>query len=221
MDVDFLKSIGLDDESVAQKILEKHKEEETGLVNKRDELLGKMSSMKEQLAQYDGVDLDEYSKLRAKMKELDEKNLMDKGEFDTLLSQKQQEWENQLNERDDKYNTLAQQYREELEDKAVLTAVGDKGDGDLILDVIKRRGLVQAVDKDGKFVLQVKNLDGDKELDSISALIDEMKGNEKYQRLFNSSGLSGGGARQSGSTSTQGNDKLFGAQRMAAARQGK
>lgn len=219
VDSEYLKSIGLDDESVISKIAEKSAEEERGLVAKRDELLGKVTSYKERLTQYDGVDIDEYAKLKKRMAELDEKNLMDKGQFDELLSKKEQEWQDKYGDLEGSYGQLLEQVKTKERDTAILSAVGDKGDGDTILDIVKSRGLVKAIDKDGELVLQVTGIDG-KELESVGDLIKEMEASDKYKRLFNASGLSGSGAHTSTTTATN-DPKVFGAARMRAAREQK
>lgn len=217
VDQDFLKSIGLDDDSVISKIAEKSAEEERGLLAKRDELLGKVTSYKERLSQYDGVDLDEYSKLKKRLAEIDEKNLMDKGQFDELLTKKEQEWMDKYQSLEGNHSQLLEEIKTKERDTAILAAVGDKGDGETILDIVKARGLVEVVDKDGQRMLKVVGIDG-KELESVGDLIKEMEASDKYKRLFNASGLSGGGAHNSKAGTTS-DPKLFGAARMRAARQ--
>ena len=219
IDQEFLKSIGLDDDAIVSKLVAKSAEDEAGLVNKRDELLGKVTSYKDQLRQFEGVDVSEYAKLKAKMAEFDEKNMMDKGEFDQLLKKKEEEWSGKYMSLGDKYASLRNTHLEEIEDKAILTAVGDKGDGETILDVIKRRGWIKSVDTDSGIVLNIKSMDGTTELKSVSELIEQMSKSDKYARLFNSSGLSGADARQSGKGASVEVSKLFGAKKIAAARE--
>jgi len=217
IDPDFLKSIGVEDDEVATKIAQKAQEDEKGLVQKRDELLDKLTKQKETLAQYEGVDLDEYSKLKQRVAEMEAEGMSIEERIEKAKQEAAKEWEDKYSQTKNQLDELTEREKSRFRNEAVFRAVGDKGDAELILDVIAQRNLVETLDKDGETVLQVKSLDG-KELESIDKLIEEMKASDRYSRLFNSSGLSGSGARPSGSGSGSQDDGLFGAKRMAAAR---
>lgn len=218
IDQEFLKSIGLDNDDIMQKIAAKSVEDETGLLNKRDELLGKVTDYKSKLNAFDGVDVDQYRTMLERLKGIDEKNLIDKGEFDKLIQLKTDEADSKYGELTEKYASLSDKFKKKIEGEAVLLAVGDKGDGELILGAIKQNGYLQTVDTDAGIVLKITSLDGKKELESIDDLISEMSKSTKFARLFNASGLSGGGARQNHDGKTE-EGSVFGASRMAAARQ--
>lgn len=223
MDIEFLKSIGLDDESLAQKVLEKHQEEETGLVNKRDELLGKMSSMKDQLSKYDGVDLDEYVQLKKKMEELSQKELEEKGDFEAIRKKMLDQFEQEKGGLTEQNNTLKSQLESMMVDSEASKAIAEAGGNlKLLMPLIKQR--ISVVDKDGQVVVQVKAEDGTPAVDgkgnpiSITDLVNLMKEDEAYAGAFASSVKSGGGARPSQSSGNDDDKSLFGASRMAAAR---
>ena len=115
---------------------------------------------------------------------------------------------------------MTQQESERFRNESIFRAVGDKGDADLILDVVAQRGLVKAeLDKDGNRMLKVTSLEG-KELESVEKLMDEMKASDKYSRLWNSSGLSGGGSRNSSGNGNKDTSEVFGAAKIRAARNG-
>lgn len=224
MDIDFLKSIGLDDESLAQKVLEKHKEEETGLLSKRDELLGKVTKYKEDLSKYEGVDLDEYVRLKKKMEELNEKDLIDKGDFEAIKKKMLDQFEQEKGGLLEQTNTLKSQLESMMVDSEAAKAIAELGGNHkLLMPLIKQR--ISVVDKDGKIVVQVKAEDGTPAVDgkgnpiSITDLVRQMKEDENYAGAFVSSIKSGGGARPTQTTANNGNDTLFGAARIRAARE--
>lgn len=220
MDAEFLKSIGLDDDSVIEKITAAAAENEKGLLSKRDELLGKLTKANDTLSQYSGIDVEQYRKDQERLKELAEKDMTVEERIEAAKKAAAAELQAKLEEAEGKLDQLTQAEKTRMRNESIFRAVGDKGDADLILDVIASKNLVSIIDKDGQSVLQVHNLKGDKELESVEKLIDEMKASEKYGRLFNPSGLSGGGARHSQKGGGGGQDsKLFGAARMRAARQ--
>lgn len=219
IDQEFLKSIGLDDESVISKIAEKSVEDEKGLLSKRDELLGTVNKYKTELEQAAALKT-EYEQLQKKLKERENESLTEEERIKRAREEASQEWEGKYSEAAQKLEQLTMKERERVRNEAIFRAVGDKGDGELILDVVAQRGLVSVeLDSEGNNVLKVKSLDG-KELESIDKLMEEMKANERYSRLWNSSGLSGGGSRNSSGKTGQTDPKLFGAAKMRAARGG-
>lgn len=219
IDQDFLKSIGLDDESVISKIAEKSMEDEKGLLSKRDELLGTVNKYKTELEQAEALK-SEYEQLKQKLKERENESLTEEERLQKAREEAAQEWESKYSDAAQKLEQLTMKERERVRNEAIFRAVGDKGDAELILDVIAQRGLVTVdVDSNGENVLQIKSLDG-KELESIDKLMEEMKASERYSRLWNSSGLSGGGSRNSSGKAGEVDSKLFGAAKIRAARGG-
>jgi hypothetical protein len=220
IDSEFLKSIGLSDEAVTTKLMEKIHESEKGLLSKRDELLELTTSQKRELEKYQSLGA-EHEQMKKRIQEQEREKLTEEERIQLAREEAAKEWESKLSEVNQKLEELSGKERERIRNEAVFRSVGDKGDADLILDVVSSRGLVKVgVDKDGKNVLKIISLDG-KELDSIDKLMDQMKASEKYQRLWNSSGLSGGGSMNSSSKGSKDLPGLFGAAKMRAARQSK
>ena len=223
IDTEFLKSIGVDDESIAEKLISKTVEDEQGLVSKRDELLGKVTKYKEDLSKYEGVDLDEYSKLKKRMSEIEEKNLIDGGEFEQVKQKMLEQFEAEKNEIVEGKTKLMGQLEGMMVDSAIISAINEaNGNAKLLTPLMKQR--VQAVDKDGEIAVKVFDKEGKPAVNgkgeplTINDLIDELKSDDDYAGAFNASGLSGGGARRANGSPSGDDSKLFGASRMAAAR---
>jgi hypothetical protein len=219
IDQEYLKSIGLDDESLAAKVIEAAQESEKGLLSKRDELLELTTKQKSELEKYQSLGA-EYEQMKKKIQEQEREKLTEEERIALIKEETAKEWEAKYSEAAQKIEQMTQQESERFRNESVFRAVGDKGDSELILDVIAQRGLVKAeLDKEGNRVLKVTSLEG-KELESVDKLIDEMKANDRYSRLFNSSGLSGGGSRNSSGKGSQDTNGLFGAAKIRAARNG-
>lgn len=221
VDVEYLKSLGIDDEKIAS--ISGHVDDgEKGLIAKRDELLGKVTKYGEEIKRFDGVDPDKYRDYEKQINEYKTKNMSAEERIDAerkrIAAEFTQQLESERQAREQAESKLSEVEKANIksaEDASVLAAVGDTGAGGLILDVIRMRGLVETVE--GK--LTVKTLDKSKEHKNIDALLCEMKASSEFARLFNSSGLSGGGAKGGRSTGDKGGDnQLFGAARMRAAR---
>lgn len=219
IDQEFLKSIGLDDESVISKIAEAAEESERGLVKNRDALRTEKEALQLELEKAASLK-SEYEQIKQKLKDRENESLTEEERLQKAREEAAQEWESKYSEASQKLEQLTMKERERVRNEAIFRAVGDKGDGELILDVIAQRGLVTVdVDSNGENVLQIKSLDG-KELESIDRLMEEMKASERYSRLWNSSGLSGGGSRNSSGKGGEVDSKLFGAAKIRAARGG-
>lgn len=219
IDQEYLKSIGLDDDSLAQKVIEAAQESEKGLISKRDELLGTVNKYKSELEQSESLKA-EYEQLKKKLEERENESLTEEERLQKAIQEKEQEWEGKYSEAAQELERLKQKEQERVRNEAIFRAVGDKGDAELILDVVAQRGLVSTeLDKEGNHVLKVKSLEGE-ELESVDKLMEEMKSSERYSRLWNSSGLSGGGSRNSTGQGAGQDTNLFGAAKIRAARGG-
>lgn len=224
LDQEFLKSIGIDDESIAEKLVAKSVEDETGLINKRDELLGKVTGYKEKLQNFEGVDVEEYRALKEKMDQISEAEAIKNGEFDKVREKMLDEFQKKENGWQERNKTLMTQLESMMVDSEVAKAIAEaKGNTALLMPLLKQR--IKVVDKDGQLVVKVTEENGDPAVNdkgeplTISALVDSFKANETYAGAFDSSGLSGGGiipgAPGSGAID---DDKLFGSSRISAAR---
>jgi len=224
LDQEFLKSIGLSEDDVMAKLIAKSTEDEAGLVSKRDELLGKNASYKENLAKFEGVDADKYREMLKQIETIDEKNLMDKGDFEKIREKLLSGFDDERKAFTDSETKLRSQLESMMIDAEAAKAVGEAdGNLKLLMPIIKSR--VAIVDDNGKLVIQIKTEGGDPATDkegkplSIAGLMDEIKADESYSGAFASSGLSGAGARpsvKSGKVDTE-SKVIDGGSKMAAA----
>ena len=227
LDSEFLKSIGLDDEGLAEKLIARSTEDEQGLVKKRDELLGKVTDYKGRLDQFDGIDVEEYKTALQKLKEYDEKHLMDKGDFEPIRQKLLEQIEEAKTSAEKEKGALRSQLENMMIDSEAAKSISEAGGSlKLLMPIVKSR--IDIIDNDGKLVLQIKSEDGTPALDNngesltLSGLMEEIKADESLSGAFASSGLSGGGARQSVKGGGSEDDKeVFGSARMRQARNNK
>lgn len=224
IDQEFLKSIGLDDEAIAQKLIEKSTEDETGLINKRDELLGKVTGYKEKLNGFEGIDPNEYRDLKARMEQINEAEDIKNGEFDKVRTKMLEEFGKKEQGYEERITKLMGQLEGMMVDSEVAKAIADAGgNSKLLMPILKQR--IKVVDKDGNLAVKVTEENGDPSVNdkgepiSISALVESLKTDDAFAGAFNASGLSGGGKPPSGDSTVINDDKnVFGAKRIAAAR---
>lgn len=223
IDTEFLKSIGIDDESVAEKLINKSVEDETGLVNKRDELLGKVTGYKDKLQAFDGVDAAKYHDMLKQIDAIAEADDIKNGDFEKVRAKMLDEFAKKEDVSSATITKLMGQLEGMMVDSEVAKAIATaKGNSALLMPLLKQR--IKVVDKDGELVVKVTEENGDPAVNdkgeplTISALVESFKTNENYAGAFDSSGLSGGGLKPGTTETTTGDDKLFGASRMANAR---
>ena len=226
IDQEFLKSIGLDDESLAEKLIAKSTEDETGLINKRDELLGKVTGYKDKLKGFDGVDADEYRELKKKIDAINEAEDLKNGDFEKIRLKMLEDFEKKEGVSSDTITKLMGQIESLMVDSEVAKAIAEaKGNSKLLMPLLKQR--IKVVDKDGQMVVKVIEDNGDPSVNDkgeplgITALVESFKKDENFAGAFDSSGLSGGGGKPPGSGGSSDDDTVFGASRMAAARTSK
>lgn len=227
IDSEFLKQIGLEDEGLAEKLIARSTDDEQGLVNKRDELLGKVTDYKGKLAQFDGVDVEEYKTALQKLKEYDDKHLMDKGDFEPIRQKLLDQIEETKTSAEKEKGALRGQLENMMIDSEAAKSISEAGGSlKLLMPIVKSR--IDIIDNDGKLMLQIKSEDGTPALDNkgesltLSGLMEEIKADESLSGAFASSGLSGAGARRSvKGGGSEGDDKVFGSKRMAQARANK
>lgn len=225
IDQEFLKSIGLDDEALAEKLIAKSTDDEKGLVNKRDELLGKNTTYKDNLAKFDGLDPDKYREMLKQIETIDEKNMMDKGEFEKIRQKLVDANEDERKVSAQEKEKLRAQLENYMIDSAAAKAISESdGNIKLLMPIIK--GRVDIIDNDGTLTVQIKSDSGEPATDkegkplTMTGLLEEIKADESYSGAFASSGLSGGGAKPSikGSAPSDDGKVINGAAKMASAR---
>ena len=203
MKLDDLIKAGLEEDK-AKAILEMHEKETAGLVSKKDELLNETKKTKELLKQFEGLDAEQAKEAMKKLKDLDEKKLLDKGEYEKLLNAKKSEYEVMLSELKEKSekkeayikNVLAKQ---QLTDELVKSGVTNP----VYLEVLQDKFMknVSAVaDADGYSVLC-----GDK---TIQQTIQEFAKTDEAKHFISATPNTGGGANGSKKTTGTGTDTV-------------
>jgi len=224
---EFLKSIGLDDESLAEKLIARSAEDESGLVSKRDELLGKVTGYKDQLKGFEGVDATKYHEMLKQVDAIAEAEALKNGDFEKIRLKMLEDFEKKEGVSSDTITKLMGQIESLMVDSEVAKAIADaKGNSKLLMPLLKQR--IKVVDKDGQMVVKVIEDNGDPSVNdkgeplSILALVENFKKDENFAGAFDSSGLSGAGGKGSpGGGGSDDDNKTFGASRMAAARANK
>lgn len=135
-----------------------------------------------------------------------------KGEYEKVIAQKEEFWQEKLEEEKQARQTVEQQLEQHIVDGAIMAAASEHDAwAHLLPDYAKR--FVQVKEVDGKRVPVVVDEDGDRRLNnegdtmSISELVAWMKEEERYQPLFKPSGASGGGAAAGGGAGGPGTQK--------------
>ena len=225
IDTEFLKSIGIEDEDLAGKLIAKSTEDESGLVSKRDELLGKVTGYKDQLKTFDGVDAGKYHDMLKQIEAIAEADDLKNGDFEKVRAKMLEEFAKKEDVSTAKIAKLLEQLESKMVDSEISKAIAEsKGNSKLLMPILRQR--IKVVDKDGELVVKVTEENGDPAVNdkgesiSIMALVESLKSDEAFAGAFDASGLSGGGAKPPGGNppGDAGDDKLFGASRMANAR---
>ncbi|MGJ8525186.1 hypothetical protein LMG33818_000894 [Halomonadaceae bacterium LMG 33818] len=98
--------VNLEDPTIQAAIREAVDAEVNGLKSKRDELLGKNKQLAESLKSFEGFDPEEYKALKQQHQEANDKQLIDEGKIEELVSQRVERmktgFEKQLQEANDK-----------------------------------------------------------------------------------------------------------------------
>ena len=108
-------------------------------------------------------------------------------------------YEVKIQKAQERNKALMNQLENLLVTNAAMTAISEaKGDVDLLLPFVQRA--IKTVEEDGQFKVLVVDDAGDRRYSgttgtqlSIKELVEEMKGNDKYSKLFQSEAPSGGG----------------------------
>lgn len=126
-----------------------------------------------------------------------------KRQLEKLKADMQTQQTKELENRDKRITGLTGQLYNHLVKSAATTAIAAaKGTPDLLLPFVEQQ--VKVVEADGNFNVVVVDKDGDVRHNvagspmSINELVTEMKGNEKYGRLFDSEAPNGGGTPPAG-----------------------
>lgn len=189
----------LEEEDEGKALLDEYKKP---LIQKRDELLGEMSTLKEKVKSVGNVD-----ELRSKAEERDtfEKQLEEyknkASQGDEKYDQLKQSFEQKLEEERKAAQTIKEQFKNSKLDSLVTSAISKhKGVPELLKPVVQSRIKaefnetgdvdVTVLDKNGKPYYK------DGEEATVENIVEELKSDELYRRAFDGTGSSGSGTRQ-------------------------
>ena len=177
---EFLKSIGLDDESLTEKLISKSTEDESGLVSKRDELLGKVTTYKDRLKGFEGVDATKYREMLTQIEAIAEAEDLKNGDFEKIRLRMLEDFEKKEGVSSATITKLMGQIESLMVDSEVVKAIADaKGNSKLLMPLLKQR--IKVVDKDGQMVVKVIEDNGDPSVNdkgeplNIAALVENFK----------------------------------------------
>lgn len=177
---------------------------ESGLKANRDEAVKEAKRAKDALKAYDGVDPEEFKRLKSAAEEAERKKLTEQGNFDALKKQLVDQHAKELEGRDGRIGSLTKSLERHLIDAEASRVIAElKGSVKGLLPHVKPH--IRVVEVDGEFVAQVVDSKGNPRIGdakggpmTISQLVEEMKSDGELSRLFEGSGSSGGGASKSG-----------------------
>lgn len=172
-------------------ILKAHEDETAGLKSKTSELLGEIKKLKP----LKDVDLDEVASIKNRLAAYEEQKMRAEGDFDSLKKQLLEAHGKEKAALEDKLTKLTKSLEENVLTRLSVEAIAaEKGAAELLMPHIKAR---TKLDENGNAV--VVDDSGAVRVDSsgnpitISALVAELKSNEKYGRAFESTIPSGSG----------------------------
>lgn len=164
---------------------------------------------------------EEIAALIEKHKKLEEDDLESKGKWDQLKAQLVETHNAEKNRLQKKIDDLTKTVderdsaiREMLLDSNATAAIAEHdGDPELLMPFVRKR--MRVVEAEGRRKIEVLGEDGNVKMNgkgepiSVSDLIAEMRGNERFGKLFKGSGASGGGTPPGGGGGSGGGSHQF------------
>lgn len=158
--------------------------------------------LKVQLSKFDGVDADEYTRLSQRVVELEALKGKRDDDYEKLKEQLAEKYTGQLDKLKQQTAELTTQlHTRALEAEASAAVAQHKGVPELLMPFIRERAKV--VGENGEAAIRVFDEKGVERLSprsgvdapmSVAELVEEMKSDSQFSRLFDGSGGSGGGA---------------------------
>lgn len=178
-------------------------QERDALKANRDQILTEAKQAKERLKNYDGVDPDEFKKLKDAAAEAERKKAESEGDFKSLEKQLIERHTSELGARDQRISTLTSALEKRLIDADAAQVLAElKGSVKGLLPHIRPH--LKVVEQDGEFVAVVVDSRGNPRIAdgkgtpmTIKDLAEEFRADSDLARLFEGSGSSGGGASKS------------------------
>lgn len=185
--------------------------ETDGLKKSQRELLAEAKAAKAKLAAYDGVDPEEFKRLKTAAEEAERKKAAAEGDFKSLEAQLVSKYEKQIEQERAEKSRYASAMEQHLIDAAIATELAKHSDTPRLL-MPHLKSQVKVLEADGQFHARVVDAQGTVRIGkgqgsspmSIAELVEEMKSIPEYAPAFRGSGSSGGGAsKSSGSAAGQ------------------
>lgn len=176
--------------------------ERDALKQNRDEALTEAKKAKTALKNYDGVDPDEFKRLKTAAEEAETKRAAAAGDFETLKKQLVDNHARELGARDGKIGKLTKALERRLIQAELTKAIAaKKGDPDLLLPYAERFARTKETDDDFEAFLvdaagNQRFSDGQATPMTFDAFV-EQDLMQKFPRAFDGTGSSGGGASKS------------------------
>jgi hypothetical protein len=179
-------------------------EQVEGLKKNQNELLKESKAAKAKLAAYDGVDPEEYKKLKQAAEEAERKRLQGEGDFKQLEQQLVKKYEGLLEQERGSVSRMRSAMEKHLIDSAALSELAKVSDSPKLL-LPHIRGRMKVVEHDGEFHARIVDDSGNIRVGkgqgsspmTLSELIEEMKSDKEFAPAFRGTGSSGGGATKS------------------------
>jgi len=179
----------------------------------------KVKEFEEKLSKFDSIDPDEFTQLKKEKAELEQKKLMEKGEFETLRKQLVESHAKELQKIDKDKEALQAQISKLagelnqtiLANEIANAAVIAKAINPALVEMVAIKTMKVITAEDGRRVIQVLDGKGEPRTDiktgepvKVQALLEEMKQSSEYAHLFaGGSAGAGSGTLQFGGTSVK------------------
>lgn len=173
-----------------------------GLKANRDDALKEAKAAKKKLENYDGVDPDEFKRLKAESDKAQRDKAAAEGDFKALEKQLVERHTQEIGAKDTRISKLSKALERRLIDAELTRAIAaQKGDPDLLLPFARQFGRVRETDDDFEgFVADERGqplvADGKGTPMSFDLFVEQTL-KTKFPRAFDGTGSSGGGAAKS------------------------
>ncbi len=191
-------------EQVDALIAERLASEVEGLKRNQSEALKEAKAAREKLKAYEGVDAEEFKRLKQASEEAEKTNLEAKGQWQALQSQMTKKMDDLAKVHAAevaRYRSTVEQHLIDAEATRELAAHSDSPG--LLLPHVKAR--MQVIEQDGRFVARVVDAQGNVRIGNgsgaapmtLAELMEEMKQDKTFAPAFRGTGSTGGGATKS------------------------
>lgn len=205
MDIDELKALGVEDESIAEKLLGKYGELSDGITKlkgKNDELISEKrkatSKLQEIESQFGEINPEKYREMQEKLSKIDEKHLIDKEKFSELNEVREKKMKEEMGKRDVEYSSLLDKYKKKMKDVAISNATVETHGKKTLPKVLNQD--IDVIEEDGEYIVIVLDEKGQPKYSESGEYMTTVEyatllmEDDDYKSLFNVKELNGGGA---------------------------